>query len=76
MDKLIDILTEFAPLETLVSIIAGLMIVAGGLVVLGGYFLNFQILNEIGTAAGVIIIVLGLLYLFSSVVGELLEAVV
>ncbi|QKQ98202.1 hypothetical protein GKQ38_01550 [Candidatus Nanohaloarchaea archaeon] len=76
MDEVLDILTEFAPIETLISIIAGLMMVAGLIVTVGGYFLNLNLFDELGIAVGVVLIIAGvLLYVFSSVAGEALELV-
>ncbi|MFB6159194.1 MAG: hypothetical protein ABEJ95_06090 [Candidatus Nanohalobium sp.] len=76
MDEILDILTEFAPIETLISVIAGLMVVAGLIVTVGGYFLNLNLFDELGIAVGVVLIIAGvLLYVFSSVAGEALELV-
>lgn len=77
MDEMLDILTEFLPGETLISVIAGLMAVTGLIVVLGGYFSNLNLFDELGILIGIVLTIAGvLLYIFSSFAGEALELVI
>ncbi|MFB6241336.1 MAG: hypothetical protein ABEJ36_00855 [Candidatus Nanosalina sp.] len=54
MDDLLELGAEVFALDEIAKILAILALILGVAVIIGGYFLNFSVLDEIGIVGGVI----------------------
>ncbi|MFB6115401.1 MAG: hypothetical protein ABEK04_03835, partial [Candidatus Nanohalobium sp.] len=59
MDDLLELGAEVFALDEIAKILAVLALILGVAVIIGGYFLNFSVLDEIGIVGGVILLIIG-----------------